>query len=309
LSAAFLVPIQELPLITAYFLLVVPYTVAAWADRRRAWIGLLLLLGGTGLSAVAAGHTDFWDVAGAMLILTAAWCSGRFIQTRRTVNSELRRTAGRLVAEQEDRARLAVAGERSRIAHELHAVVARSVASMVVQTEATRTQLDRDPDAASAAMETIERHGRDALAEMRRILGVLRHPGQPSEREPPPGVDQIYTLIQRVRTRGQHVELNVDGDPGTLTAGLDLAVYRILEEALACTDAEPAVAVNVSLTCSDHELTLSIATSSAVAPYWPTDVIRERVAHCGGELSTEIGPDQRSTLIARLPRPPQGALA
>ena len=82
-------------------------------------------------------------------------------------------------------------------------------------------------------METIEQTGREALAEMRRILGVLRHPDERGERTPRPGVDQIYTLIQRARTRGQQIELNVDGDPGTLTAGLDLAIYRILEEALA----------------------------------------------------------------------------
>ena len=172
---AFLVPLQSLPLIAAYFLIVVPYTVAAWADRRRAWIGLLLLLGGMVLSAVAAGHSGFWDVGGAVLILIAAWCSGRFIQTRRTLSTELRRSAGRLVAEREDRARLAVAGERSRIARELHAIVARSVASMVVQTEAARTRLDQDADGARAAMERIERTGRNALAEMRLILGVLRH--------------------------------------------------------------------------------------------------------------------------------------
>ncbi len=306
---AFLIPTQDLPLIAAYFLLVVPYTVAAWADRRRAWIGLLLLLGGTAVSAVMAGHSDFWDVGGAVLILIAAWCSGRFIQARRVVNSELRRNAGRLVAEREDRARLAVAGERSRIARELHAVVARSVASMVVQTEATRTQLDQDAEQAKAAMETIEVTGRDALAEMRRILGVLRHPDERGERAPRPGVDQVYALIQRARARGQQIELNVDGDPGTLTAGLDLAIYRILEEALARTDAEVAVPVKVSLKCTTHELALNITTPSAGARDWPTDAMRERVALCGGELSTEIGPNLSSTLIARLPLATQGALA
>ena len=305
----FLVPIQDLPLIAAYFLIVVPYTLAAWADRRRAWIGLLLLLGGMALSAVAAGHSDFWDVGGAVLILIAAWCSGRFIQTRRMVNSELRRTAGRLIAEREDRARLAVAGERSRIARELHAVVARSVASMVVQAAATRTQLDQDADQAKAAMETIEQTGRDALAQMRLILGVLRQPDEPAERAPRPGVDQVYTLIQRSRARGQQIELNVDGDPGTLTAGLDLAIYRILEDALRCVGAEIAAGVKVSLSCSDHELALSITTPSAGARDWPTDTMRERVALCGGELSTEIGPDQSSTLIARLPLATQGVLA
>jgi signal transduction histidine kinase len=306
---AFLVPIQDLPLIAAYFLLVVPYTVAAWGDRRRAWIGLLLLLGGMALSAVAGGHSDFWDVGGAVLVLIAAWCSGRFIQRRRTINSELRRTAGRLVAEREDRARLAVAGERSRIARELHAVVARSVASMVVQTAATRTQLDQDADQATAAMETIEGTGRDALAEMRRILGVLRHPDERGERTPRPGVDEVYTLIQRARARGQQIELNVDGDPGTLTAGLDLAIYRILEDALRCVGPEIAAAVKVSLRCTTSELALNITTPSAGARDWPTDAMRERVALCGGELSTEIGPDQSSRLVARLPLATQGALA
>lgn len=306
---AFLVPIQDLPLLGAYFLLVVPYAVAAWAERRQAWIGLFLLVGGTSLSAVATGSSNFWDVGGAVLILIAAWCSGRFIQTRRAVNSELRLTAGRLVAEREDRARLAVAGERSRIARELHTVVAQSVASMVVQTEATRTQLDQDGDLAKAAMETIEGAGREALAEMRRILGVLRHPDERGERAPRPGVDQVYTLIQRARARGQRIELNVDGDPGTLSAGLDLAIYRILEEALARTDAEVTVPVKVSLRCTTRELALNITTPSAGASDWPTDAMRERVALCGGELSSEIGPDQSSTLTARLPLATRGALA
>jgi signal transduction histidine kinase len=305
----FLIPIQDLSLVAAYFLVVVPYTVAAWADRRRARIGLLLLLGATVLSAVVAGHSDFWDVSGAVLILAAAWCSGRFIQTRRTVNNELRRTAGRLNAEREDRTRLAVAGERSRIARELHTVVARSVASMVVQTAAARTQLERDADQASAAMETIEQTGRDALAEMRRILGVLRHADEPEGRAPRPGVDQIYTLIQRSRARGHQIELDVDGDPGNLTAALDLAIYRILEEALLCVNAETTAAVKVSLSCSDHELALIITTPSAAARNWPTATMRERVTLCGGELSTEIAPDQDATLIARLPLATQGVLA
>jgi signal transduction histidine kinase len=303
---AFLVPIEDLPLIAAYLLLVVPYTVAAWTTRGWATLGLLLLLGAILASALTAGHSSIGDVGGAALVLIAAWSSGRLIRARRTVNTKLGRTAGRLLAEREDRAQLAVAGERSRIARDLHAVVARSVASMVVQIEATQTQLDYDSAAANAAMEVIEQTGRDALAEMRRILGVLRHPDEHGEREPTPGVDQIYALIQRARARGQDVELNVDGNPGTLTAGLDLAIYRILEDALASTNG---AAVKVSLTCREHELALSIATPDIRTRDWPTDAIRERVALCGGELSAEVGPDDSAMLIARLPRAAQGALA
>ena len=141
---------------------------------------------------------------------------------------------------------------------------------------------------------------------MRLILGVLRQPNEPAERAPRPGVDQVYTLIQRSRARGQQIELNVDGDPGTLTAGLDLAIYRILEDALRCVGPEIAAAVKVSLSCSDPELALSITTPSAAARDWPTDTMRERVALCGGELSTEIGPrpelDAHCSPAARYPR-------
>jgi hypothetical protein len=82
---------------------------------------------------------------------------------------------------------------------------------------------------------------------MRRILGVLRQPDERGELTPPPGAHQIYTLIQRARASGQHVELSVSGDPGTLTAGLDLAIYRIIEDALDNADPLPGPAIRVSL--------------------------------------------------------------
>jgi glucose-6-phosphate-specific signal transduction histidine kinase len=139
---------------------------------------------------------------------------------------------------------------------------------------------------------------------MRRILGVLRHPDERGERTPRPGVDEVYTLIQRARERGQQIELNVNGDPGTLTAGLDLAIYRILEEALAPTDAEVAAPVKISLRCTAHELALNITTPSAGARGWPTDAMRERVALCGGELSTETGAPTRARRSWRACRSP-----
>ena len=197
---AFLVPTQDLPLVAAYFLLIVPYTVAAWADRRRAWIGLLLLLGGMALSAVAARHSDFWDFVGAALILIAAWCSGRFIQARRKVNSELQRTAGRLVAEREDRARLAVAGERSRIARELHAVVARTVAVDGGPDRSDPNPARPRPRASRTPRWT--RSSRPAAKRSRRCAASSAFSATPTSvasATPQPGVDQIYTLIQRAR--------------------------------------------------------------------------------------------------------------
>jgi signal transduction histidine kinase len=158
-------------------------------------------------------------------------------------------------------------------------------------------------------METIEQTGRKALAEMRRILGVLRHPDERGELAPRPGVDQIYTLIQGARAHGQQVELSVNGDPGTLTAGLDLAIYRIVQDTLENADTRPGAAITVALDCGADDLTLSIQAPSASVHDWPTDAIRERVTLCGGELSAELGAGEISQLIARLPRETQRALA
>jgi signal transduction histidine kinase len=304
----FLVSIADLPLIGTYFLIVPAYSVAAWATRAQAAVALVLMVGGTMLSAATSARSSVADVGGALLVIVAAWVSGWLISRRRATNTGLGQTARRLVAEREDRARLATAGERSRIARELHGVVARSVASMVVQAEAGRAQLDRDPTAASLAMETLEQMGRATLAEMRRILGVLRHSDDRGELAPRPGVDQIYTLIQRARADGQQVELTVNGDLGTLAAGLDLAIYRIVEDTLENADTRPGATIRVALDCGDGELALSIQAPSASVHDWPTDVIRERVALCGGELSARLGGGEISQLIARLPRDAQGAL-
>jgi signal transduction histidine kinase len=114
---------------------------------------------------------------------------------------ELERTSAGLAVEREDRARLAIAGERSRIARELHSLVARGVAAMVIQTEAAQSRLDLDLAQAEAAMDVIESTGRQALTEMRRILGVLRYSADTDQLAPQPGVDQIYALIQRARAR------------------------------------------------------------------------------------------------------------
>jgi len=189
---------SNLPLIGPYVVLVPTYTVGAWAGRRKAVLGLAIFVAGAAAGQVSADRGSAGVFAGAALSTTAAWAAGRAIRARRVLNSELECTSARLALEREDRAQLAVTGERSRIARELHAVVARSVAAMVVQAEAARALLTRDSAQADAAMSAIENTGRQVLAEMRRILGVLRHGGDGGELTPQPGVDQIYTLI-RVR--------------------------------------------------------------------------------------------------------------
>jgi signal transduction histidine kinase len=309
LMNAFLTPLDQSPVLAAYLLLVPAYTVAAWLARPQAVLGLAVLLGSAAISVLIANHQPLGNLAGATFTISAAWVAGRAIRARRALTSELQRTTARLLAEREDRAQLAVAGERSRIASELHAIVARSVAGMVVQAEGARNLLAADPAQADVAIGAIEDTGRETLTEMRRILGVLRHGNDRGERQPQPGIAQIYTLIQRARERGQPVELHVDGDPGTLAAGVDLTLYRIIEDALDSARRHPAPAVGITLCFGGDDLELRLTARCPGPNAWPTDAMRERIALCDGALQDEPLDDGRWQLVARMPRGLHGALA
>ena len=305
---AYLTPLDHSPLLAAYFLLVPAYTVAAWLPRRQAVLGLAFLLGSAAISVLIVRHQPVGNLAGAAFTISAAWAAGRAIGARRSLTSELQRTSAWLAAEREDRAQLAVAGERSRIASELHAIVARSVAGMVVQAEGARSMLADDPERADVAMGAIEDTGRQTLTEMRRLLGVLRHGDDPPGREPQPGVAQVYSLIQRARERGQPVELQVDGEPGTLAAGVDLGLYRILEDALESARRHPAPTVGVTLRFREEDLELRLTARCPGPNAWPTDAMRERIALCDGAFDDEVLGEPGWQLVARMPRGLQGAL-
>ncbi|MGO9789899.1 MAG: sensor histidine kinase [Solirubrobacteraceae bacterium] len=297
------------PLSAVYVGLLPAYAVAAWEDRHRALLGLAIVLLASAVGELLIRHLGAANYAPSLFTICAAWATGRAIRARRAIDETLERTTSRLAAERDDRARLAVAGERSRIARDLHAVVARSVAAMVVQTEAARAQLDREPAAADAALEAVEDVGRQALAEMRRILGVLRQRDHAGELlEPQPGIDQIYRLIERARAHGEQVELAIAGQPGTLSAGVDLGIYRILEDALASIRSHPPTAMGIALSFEEEDLELQLTTTHQGARDWPTDAMRERVQMCGGELSSELHETYGARLTARLPRGLQGVL-
>jgi len=158
-------------------------------------------------------------------------------------------------------------------------------------------------------MGAIEDTGRQALAEMRRILGVLRHANDVGELEPQPGVDRIYALIQQAREHGLPVELSVDGDPGTLPAGVDLGIYRILEDALKAARLQPGEPIGVELRFGQEDLELHLTARCHGPSGWPTVAMRERVALCGGELDTETPDEDGWQFVARMPRGLEGALA
>jgi signal transduction histidine kinase len=297
------------PLTAVYVGLLPAYAVAAWDNRRRAQLGLAILVLASAVGGLLIRHIGAANYAASLFTIGAAWATGRAIRARRAMDEALQRTTTVLAAERDDRARLAVAGERSRIARDLHAIVARSVAAMVVQAEAASGRLDGDPAAADAALEAIENVGRQALGEMRRILGVLRQRDQAGELlEPQPGVDQIYRLIERAREQGQQVELTIAGQPGTLSAGVDIGIYRILEDALASLRAQPATTMSFALRFEEEDLELQLATTYRGPRDWPTDTMRERVLLCGGELRSEPHETDGACMTARLPRGLHGVL-
>ncbi len=180
-----------------------PYAVAAYAPRRRALMGLALLLLGVGVhNLVSSGPSN--GASGWVFSLgmcSGSWAIARAVRGRRKLAAQLTRAAELISAEREQSERLAIADERTRIARELQAVVARSISAMVVQSGAAQRLLDSDLSRAHDAIAIIEQTGRDALVEMRRIVGVLRSDEEEAELRPQPGIGQLHGLIEDARSR------------------------------------------------------------------------------------------------------------
>jgi signal transduction histidine kinase len=283
-----------------------PFSVAAYESRQRALLGLAVcVIGPSILNAIGSGSGS---LAFAIGIPSASWATGRLVRARGILAAELRSKSKRIAAEREDRERLAVADERSRIARELHAVVATTVSAMVVQTDAAQRLLDVDPARADDAMASIEEAGRKTLAEMRRVLGVLRDEHEPAELSPQPGVGQIHALIEAARER-LPVELHLEGEPGSLPASVNLGLYRILEDALTRVGDDSPQPTDVTLRFGEHDVELTVTSAGVVSLGWPTLAMRERVALCEGEIEVDVTPSAGERLLVRLPRSFAGALA
>jgi signal transduction histidine kinase len=275
--------------------LTVGYSVGANTDGRTAWIGLGGVLAGIGTVAALADNTVAGDYIFPPAFGVMMWLAGRAVRTRTRLTEELHEAA---VLEEEAHERevaAAAAGERRRIAREMHDVVAHSVSVMVVQAGGARRILDRDPARAIAAAEEIERTGREALAEMRRLLGVL-HPGEDlAVLAPQPTLAAVDDLVARAREAGLFVELRVEGEPRALAPGLDLAAFRVVQEgvtnALKYADGEP---TDVTLRWHPDELEIEIAdrgpgpSERHAAERGGHGLVgmRERVRLYGGEMET-----------------------
>ena len=273
-------------------------------DLRAALVGVAL-----GYAAIAAILVnDFTNVASFVLVYvisTAAWGLGRALGERARRATELERRADRLQRQHDS----AVADERARIARELHDVIAHSVSVMTVQTGAARLLLDEDPDRAREPLLSVEETGRQALADMRRLLGILRSGEERADLAPQPGIGDVAALIEQVRDAGLAAELTIEGERKPLAPGIDLTAYRIVQEALtnALKHAGPARA-KVDIRYGREKLHLEVTNDGPVQPNGRPGHglvgMRERVALYGGTLEVGPGIDGGYRVRAELPLSP-----
>ncbi|EFF92323.1 MULTISPECIES: sensor histidine kinase [Streptomyces] len=313
-------------LVADFAMLVIVYTVAAIGAR---WASRFALAGGMCAATLAQirwpeERASAWGQIALAVFQTVpfalAWVLGDSMRTRRAYFAQLEERAARLEKEREAQAQVAVAAERARIARELHDVVAHNVSVMVVQADGAAYVLDAAPDQAKKALETISSTGRQALAEMRRLLGVLRtgEHQEGGEYVPQPDVEQIEDLVEQCRESGLPVDFRIEGTPRPLPSGVELTAYRIVQEALTNTRKHggPNAGASVRLVYFDDGLGLLVEDDGKGAPhelYEDGGVdgqghgligMRERVGMVGGTLDAGPRPGGGFRISALLPLKP-----
>ena len=323
---------EPLPLATAI-------CIATVADRTRPWLRRVTLVGvliGGAYSQVQPGHSQPYDSIVQVVLLGTAWAAGILNRKRRQSIETVFRRAEQAEAELDAvaaRAATAAVTERVRIARELHDVVAHHVSLMAVQAEATGALLPDRPEAAAKSADLIASTARQAMGELRRLLGVLRAPSQSagkdlSERQgltPAASLSRLDEVLDAVRAAGLPVTLMVDGDPGAVPAGIDLTAYRIVQEALTNTLRHaPGSQACVRISYSGGAVTVQVSDSgqpnggqpdgeqrdgqapdasdgAGLGPGYGLAGIAERVASCGGSLTVGPVPAGGFAVTARLP--------
>ena len=276
-------------------------------DRSLAAAGLALAVGVEALVAYKDPKGNLGAFIATTVVLAILWTIAFALGRKFQEADEAKERASRAEREREERAQTAVTEERARIARELHDVVGHSVSVMTVQASAVRRLLRPDQERERDALLIVEKTGREALAEMRRMVGVLRRPEEAPALAPQPSIEHLDKLVEQVREAGLPVQLRVEGDPLPLPAGLDLTAYRLVQEGL--TNAlkhARAQHAEVLVHYSDGHVELTVSDDGRGAGDRDGGGhglvgMRERITVYGGELEAGPRPEGGYRLRARLP--------
>ena len=298
-------------------LLVALYTVASRESARMALAAAGILELGVLLALARWFHGEhIRSFVGLTGLVAAAAVLGRNVRNRRRLMASLEERAARLERERDQQGKLAAAAERARIARELHDVVAHNLTVMVALSDGAGYALRDAPDEAQAAIETASRTGRRALAEMRRLVGVLREQGgdATATRDPPPGVAEIDALLERVRSAGLPVSYRVSPGARGLPEGIQLTLFRIVQEALTNTlkHAGPSATAEVELVARAADVRVSVSDTGSLASAAANGNghggsglrgMSERAAVYSGVVEAGPRPEGGWLVAARLPLP------
>jgi signal transduction histidine kinase len=291
------------------------FSMFALAAFNRAAIAI-----GTGLVGLACltvmiarvPEPDVVSLIVVVLLLLIAWGAGRLSALRDRISRQMRAQAERASSEKADASQVAVELERARIARELHDIVAHHISVIVVQARGGRRCLESSPNDARQSFDAIEALGREALTEMRQLLGVIRDDAQQAPLSPPSSLRQLQPLLDQLRSSGQAVNLVVEGTPVNLPPGLDLAAYRVVQEGLTnvLKHADHAQA-NVAIHYRDRDIHLEIADTGGRAltntaggdAHHGLLGMRERVALYGGTFSADSQAGGGFVVSVTLPLP------
>ncbi len=304
------------PLGSDLAILVLLYTLAAYRPRQVSVPGLILCLAGSafavavwirGLAVLDKFLLTTVIFSGTALV---AWVLGDSMRYRRAYLTSLEDRAARLERERDQQAKIATAAERARIARELHDVIAHNVSVMVVQADGAAYALRTDPDRTAQALAAISLTGRKALAEMRRLLGVLRSGDEQADLAPVPGLDQLRELVEQARHAGMSVSLSLEGPSRPLPAGAELAAYRVVQESLTNTRKHGGLGA-AAMVCLRYEPDglllrvtddgLGAAAAVADEPGHGLTGMRERIEMYGGTVQAGPLPAGGYQVTARLP--------
>ncbi len=289
---------------TVHFLaaMLLLYSIGRYADRKVFRIAFPAVMAGSFAALMIESGLEraeyfFWFFA----LFSLPAFVGRVLRNRARLQEELREKTELIERQRADRARTAVEDEREGIASELQAVVANSVSAMVVQAEMVpRVLAVGKPERAERAFAAIEETGREALVDMRRLLGVLRRDGDRPELAPQPGLGRLRALVERVREGGLDVTVREEGDSRPLAPGLDLTAYRIVQDALEAAAGKGATKAQVLVRYGERDLVLGVRDDREGGASDRLPGLKDRAELYGGFLNA--GPSgEWFALRARLP--------